>query len=309
MQPRPATRAKSHSFIPRRTPPVTGRHSTQARCTVLEGAALVSVRVGRRRGVRDEMPNRGPSRKAAHDYVIDISGASDQPHRPRNLRLTPKLRSRAKHLVAADFRSSPPIAIPGRAARIRAATSRGRFCAELASRKRIALMSISGAADSTGSADASFPFALPPLGGNPSSVRAGTTPGSFAASGKIAQGAKGRYTFSSPDTPGMPEPSTKTAWDFMPANWSLRPGCERDYESSAAWIPPVGFHPVTQLEHARLGTVTPEMRRVAEREPHLTRRASPRRSRRWTAHHPGQPGALRLSIGSRWQLAGPREPK
>ncbi len=33
---------------------------------------------------------------------------------------------------------------------------------------------------------------------------------------------------------------------------------------------PSGFEPITQLEHARLGTVTPEMKRVAEREPHLT---------------------------------------
>jgi phosphomethylpyrimidine synthase len=33
---------------------------------------------------------------------------------------------------------------------------------------------------------------------------------------------------------------------------------------------PVGFEPVTQLEHARLGIVTPEMGRVAERERHLT---------------------------------------
>ena len=31
-----------------------------------------------------------------------------------------------------------------------------------------------------------------------------------------------------------------------------------------------GLRAVTQLEHARLGIVTPEMRRVAEREPHLT---------------------------------------
>src|SRR5690606_2245437 len=31
-----------------------------------------------------------------------------------------------------------------------------------------------------------------------------------------------------------------------------------------------GFTPITQLEHARLGRITPEMRRVAEREPHLT---------------------------------------
>ena len=36
------------------------------------------------------------------------------------------------------------------------------------------------------------------------------------------------------------------------------------------WLPPAGFVPSTQLEHARVGTITPEMRRVAEREPHLT---------------------------------------
>ena len=35
-------------------------------------------------------------------------------------------------------------------------------------------------------------------------------------------------------------------------------------------IAPEGFVPITQLEHARLGTVTSEMRRVSEREPHLT---------------------------------------
>jgi phosphomethylpyrimidine synthase len=68
----------------------------------------------------------------------------------------------------------------------------------------------------------------------------------------------------------MPAPSTKTAWDFMPAGWVRRPGFESRYESSDAWLPPAGFSPVTQLEHARLGTVTAEMRRVAEREPHLT---------------------------------------
>ena len=33
---------------------------------------------------------------------------------------------------------------------------------------------------------------------------------------------------------------------------------------------PPGFAPVTQLEFARLGQVTPEMRRVAEREGHLS---------------------------------------
>jgi len=59
----------------------------------------------------------------------------------------------------------------------------------------------------------------------------------------------------------MPQPSEKTAWDFMPDDWRLENG---------QWHPPAGFEPITQLEHARLGTVTPEMRRVAEREKHLT---------------------------------------
>jgi len=95
------------------------------------------------------------------------------------------------------------------------------------------------------------PTAYPlPLHGapNPSShASPGTTPGSFAARPEIG----GARTFSSPDTPGMPEPSEKTAWDFNPA--------PRPAETA-----------VTQLEQARLGVVTPEMRRVAEREGHLT---------------------------------------
>src|SRR5690606_11234755 len=33
---------------------------------------------------------------------------------------------------------------------------------------------------------------------------------------------------------------------------------------------PKGFEPKTQLEFARLGVITPEMERVAKREPHLT---------------------------------------
>ena len=48
----------------------------------------------------------------------------------------------------------------------------------------------------------------------------------------------------------MPEPSAKTAWDFMPAK-----------QAGTA---------VTQLEHARAGTVTEAMKRVAAREGHLT---------------------------------------
>ena len=92
---------------------------------------------------------------------------------------------------------------------------------------------------------------------NPSTERLGTTPGSFANAADIG----GPLPFSSPDTPGMPAPSAKTAWDFLPPGW------QRDGAFARA---PAGCVPVTQLEHARLGNITPEMRRVAEREPHLT---------------------------------------
>jgi len=98
---------------------------------------------------------------------------------------------------------------------------------------------------------------LPSLGHNPSSRRQGTNPGSFAAPPRIGT----PWSFSSPDTPGMPAPSEKTAWDFMPPDWKLVGG---------RWTPPPGFVPVTQLEHARLGVVTPEMERAAAREGHLT---------------------------------------
>jgi phosphomethylpyrimidine synthase len=80
---------------------------------------------------------------------------------------------------------------------------------------------------------------------NPSTAKQGTTPGSFALKANIG----GPLMFSSPDTPGTPPPSNKTARDFMPT-----------LERSA----------VTQLEHSRLGIITPQMKRVAEREPHLT---------------------------------------
>ena len=101
-------------------------------------------------------------------------------------------------------------------------------------------------------------FKLPLRGAhNPSSSGAGTSPGSFANPPDIG----GPRTFSSPDTPGMPQPSDKTAWDFMPPDWRFEDG---------RWHPPEGFEPVTQLEHARLGIITDEMRRVAERETHLT---------------------------------------
>jgi phosphomethylpyrimidine synthase len=79
---------------------------------------------------------------------------------------------------------------------------------------------------------------------NPSTHKDGTSPGSFANRADIG----GALSFSSPDTPGMPAPSEKTAWDFAP-------------KTSGA---------TTQLESARLGIVTPEMKRVAARETHLS---------------------------------------
>ncbi len=119
---------------------------------------------------------------------------------------------------------------------------------------------------------------------NPSTQQQGTTPGSFARAADIG----GPHTFASPDSPGMPAPSDKTAWDFLPEGWSTR------IESDAIRSPrsanvgfaraifaeargdtrsveyPRDFKPITQLEYARLGVITPEMNRVAQREPHLT---------------------------------------
>ncbi len=84
----------------------------------------------------------------------------------------------------------------------------------------------------------------------PASKGGGTTPPSFALKNDIG----GPLTFSSPDTPGMPAVSEKCAADFA------RPL-------------PEGTAPVTQLERALLGEITPEMVRVAEREAHLTAEA------------------------------------
>ncbi len=92
---------------------------------------------------------------------------------------------------------------------------------------------------------------------DPSSLGAGTTPGSFAHAPDLG----GPLSYSSPDTPGMPKPSARTAWDFLPEGWR---------REGAFAVAPEGFEPITQLEHARLGIVTPEMTRVAAREPHLT---------------------------------------
>ena len=103
-----------------------------------------------------------------------------------------------------------------------------------------------------------LPFSLPYLGANnPSSRNEGTTPGSFARPADVG----GPLMFASPDAPGMPAPSEKTAWNFLPAGWT------RGADGFAA--APAGFVPRTQLEHARLGVVTDAMRRVSEREPHL----------------------------------------
>lgn len=68
----------------------------------------------------------------------------------------------------------------------------------------------------------------------------------------------------------MPAPSDKTAWDFMPDGWTLKPGFENDYERAEAWQQPADWQPLTQLDHARCGTITPQMQRVADRETHLT---------------------------------------
>src|SRR3569623_2122296 len=130
---------------------------------------------------------------------------------------------------------------------------------------------------------------LPPLGDNPSTQKEGTTPGSFAAKGKVGTA----WTFSSPDTPGMPQPSEFTAWDFLPDGWSVKPmpadtpddsfspyACTTGSHPSVTFRTalgevlqvsyPANFEPITQLESARLGVITPQLRRVAEREGHLT---------------------------------------
>jgi phosphomethylpyrimidine synthase len=131
-------------------------------------------------------------------------------------------------------------------------------------------------------------FTLPPVGDNPSTERQGTNPGSFAKRGRIGTA----WTFSSPDTPGMPGVSDKTAWDFLPDGWDTWveipngqkigwtcgggpdvPESVRFVESTGGTrtvLYPRSFSPITQLEHARLGTITAQMAAVAAREPHLT---------------------------------------
>ncbi|MDG2094040.1 MAG: phosphomethylpyrimidine synthase ThiC [Phycisphaerales bacterium] len=120
--------------------------------------------------------------------------------------------------------------------------------------------------------DDGFRSALPMNGASsPSSNLSCTTPGSFANKPDIG----GPLSYSSPDTPGMPTASSLTAWDFLPEGWSIEvhpDGClghnQGDQPVRAVATP--GFTPVTQLENARLGNVTPEMLLVSKREPHLT---------------------------------------
>ena len=120
--------------------------------------------------------------------------------------------------------------------------------------------------------DDGFRSALPMHGAlNPSLSLSGTTPGCFANKPDIG----GPLSYSSPDTPGMPSASSLTAWDFLPEGWTIEShpdGCNghNQGDEPIRAIPVEGFVAVTQLEHARLGNVTPEMRRVSEREPHLT---------------------------------------
>ena len=122
---------------------------------------------------------------------------------------------------------------------------------------------------------------------NPGHEPTAPTPGSFA----LAPDVGGPLMFASPDTPGMPAPSTKTAWDFLPDDWSCEvlPASACTGATLRSWSPasgeaifkdargvirrvtcPADFRPITQLESARLGIITPEMERVAQREPHLT---------------------------------------
>jgi len=119
--------------------------------------------------------------------------------------------------------------------------------------------------------------------GNPGTSAGVTTPGSFALQSDIG----GPLMFASPDTPGMPAPSALTAWDFLPGEWSVEIIAPNDAHAlqcvgvgeaiftDARGVTrrvtyPKDFTPITQLESARLGIITPQMKRVAEREPHLT---------------------------------------
>jgi len=93
-----------------------------------------------------------------------------------------------------------------------------------------------------------FQYELPLAGGgHPASLGGGTAPPSFGLPPQVG----GPRAYSSPDTPGMPSPSNKTARDF---HGNGRAAGEA----------------VTQLERARLGEITDQMKRVALRETHLS---------------------------------------
>ncbi|OAB60587.1 thiamine biosynthesis protein ThiC [Leptolyngbya valderiana BDU 20041] len=78
----------------------------------------------------------------------------------------------------------------------------------------------------------------------------------------------------------MPQASPYTAWDFLPDGWTIEAaddhasGCAGHNQDAIGkfirCVAPDEFEPITQLESARLGIVTEQMRRVAEREGHLT---------------------------------------
>ena len=104
----------------------------------------------------------------------------------------------------------------------------------------------------------SHSWSLPLRGAhNPSSAAEGTNPGSFALPPDIG----GPLSFSSPDTPGMPQPSSKTAWDFLPSDWTIEAadqgqGCaghnHPEIGEFIRCVAPDSFEAVTQLESARL---------------------------------------------------------
>ncbi len=100
-------------------------------------------------------------------------------------------------------------------------------------------------------------YRLPPLA-SPTAPAQGTNPGSFALPAQIG----GPLTYSSPNTPGMPGISEKTAWDFLPAGWST------DAPANSGRVEQCR----TQLEWARCGVITEQMKQVAEVEKHLTAR-------------------------------------
>ncbi|GIK19368.1 MAG: phosphomethylpyrimidine synthase ThiC [Leptolyngbya sp. PLA2] len=127
-------------------------------------------------------------------------------------------------------------------------------------------------------------FYLPAIGGNPGTTPNTTTPGSFANPPRVGT----PWAYSSPDTPGMPPPSPYTAWDFLPEGWTIQSAPDHATGCAGHNHPDIGRFiravpapnlktrdaaltaPLTQLDHARLGLITPQMRRAAEREPHLT---------------------------------------